>query len=47
MRDRTMHLAMLTALAIYGLAYWSLQPICEAGEVRVRSFFMTACVAGH
>jgi hypothetical protein len=38
---------LLIALIVYGVAYWSLQPTCESGEVRVRGVFMTACVAGH
>lgn len=46
-RDRTTGLGLLAALVIYGIVYWSLQPTCGEGEVRVRGFFMTACVAGH
>ncbi len=45
MSTRTAGAVGLFALAIYGITYWSLQPTCGPGEVRVRGMFMTECVA--
>ncbi|MBN6819571.1 hypothetical protein JRF84_08205 [Methylobacterium organophilum] len=45
MSNRTLGAVGFLALAIYGITYWSLQPTCGPGEVRVRGMFMTECVA--
>lgn len=47
MSDENKALIVLTLWAIGAIIYWSAQPTCDPGEVRVRGFFMTACVVGH
>lgn len=47
MSDRRVGGIGLMIWLIAAIIYWSLQPTCGDGEVRVRGFFMTACVIGH
>lgn len=45
MSGKTLILAAI--LIMVACLYWSLQPTCRDGEVRVKGVFMTACVVGH
>jgi hypothetical protein len=45
--DRLIIAGGFLLLLTYAVVYWSLQPTCGTGEVRVRGFFMTHCVIGR
>jgi len=44
-RDRLKAAAFVLVFVVYAITYWSLQPTCGPGEMRVRGMFMTECVA--